>query len=53
MAPMLPKLFFDHFGTTSFVAVHDDFIVGFVIAFVSQSASPGWETCFTSESSRP
>jgi GNAT superfamily N-acetyltransferase len=37
MASMLPKLFFKHFRPTSFVAMHDDLIVGFVIAFVSQS----------------
>lgn len=37
MALMLPKLFFSHFRPTSFVAVHGDLIIGFVIAFVSQS----------------
>jgi ribosomal protein S18 acetylase RimI-like enzyme len=37
MAPMLPKLFFVHFGPTSFVAEKDGLIIGFVIGFVSQS----------------
>ncbi len=37
MALMLPKLFFQHFRPTSFVALEDELIVGFVIAFVSQS----------------
>jgi ribosomal protein S18 acetylase RimI-like enzyme len=37
MADMLPKLFFVHFRTTSFVAEHSGEIVGFVIGFVSQT----------------
>ena len=37
MADMLPKLFFVHFQPTSFVAVQDDKIVGFVTGFVSQT----------------
>ena len=37
MAPMLPKLFFVHFRPTSFVAVRDGVIIGFVIGLVSQS----------------
>jgi GNAT superfamily N-acetyltransferase len=36
MADMLPKLFFVHFGNTSFIAERDGKIVGFVIGFVSQ-----------------
>jgi ribosomal protein S18 acetylase RimI-like enzyme len=37
MADMLPKLFFVHFRPTSFVAEHNNQIVGFVIGFVSQT----------------
>jgi len=37
MADMLPKLFFVHFQPTSFVAEHNDKIVGFVTGFVSQT----------------
>jgi ribosomal protein S18 acetylase RimI-like enzyme len=34
---MLPKLFFVHFRPTSFTAVADGHIVGFLIGFVSQT----------------
>ncbi|MGB5135490.1 MAG: GNAT family N-acetyltransferase [Prochlorococcaceae cyanobacterium] len=37
MAAMLPKLFFVHFSSTSFTAVDDGQIVGFLIGFVSQT----------------
>lgn len=37
MADMLPKLFFVHFRSTSFVAEKMGEIVGFVIGFVSQT----------------
>ncbi|GIM47283.1 hypothetical protein DNHGIG_28320 [Collibacillus ludicampi] len=37
MADMLPKLFFQHFQDTSFVAERDDQIIGFLIGFVSQT----------------
>ena len=37
MADMLPKLFFVHFQSTSFVAEDDGTIVGFLIGFVSQT----------------
>jgi ribosomal protein S18 acetylase RimI-like enzyme len=37
MAAMLPKLFFVHFRSTSFTAVADGQIVGFLIGFVSQT----------------
>lgn len=37
MSDMLPKLFFDHFSNTSFVAERDGEIVGFLIGFLSQS----------------
>jgi len=37
MAAMLPKLFFIHFSSTSFTAVDDGQIVGFLIGFVSQT----------------
>lgn len=37
MAAMLPKLFFAHFSSTSFTAVDDGQIVGFLIGFVSQT----------------
>ncbi|WP_163527162.1 GNAT family N-acetyltransferase [Halobacillus ihumii] len=36
MADMLPKLFFDHFNSTSFIAEKDGEIVGFLIGFLSQ-----------------
>ncbi|CAG7648339.1 putative protein YqjY [Paenibacillus solanacearum] len=37
MADMLPKLFFQHFQDTSFVAEQDGQIIGFLIGLVSQS----------------
>ncbi|MBM7662885.1 ribosomal protein S18 acetylase RimI-like enzyme [Bacillus mesophilus] len=37
MSDMLPKLFFDHFKNTSFIAEKDGKIVGFLIGFLSQS----------------
>ncbi|MDM5336336.1 GNAT family N-acetyltransferase [Fictibacillus enclensis] len=37
MADMLPKLFFDHFTTTSFIAEKEGKIIGFLIGFLSQS----------------
>ncbi|WP_088832320.1 GNAT family N-acetyltransferase [Paenibacillus tyrfis] len=37
MSDMLPKLFFQHFQDTSFVAEQDGQIVGFLIGFVSQT----------------
>jgi GNAT superfamily N-acetyltransferase len=37
MSEMLPKLFFVHFNTTSFVAEEDASIVGFLVGFVSQT----------------
>jgi ribosomal protein S18 acetylase RimI-like enzyme len=37
MADMLPKLFFDHFGDTSYVVDHDGELAAFLIGFVSQS----------------
>jgi predicted GNAT superfamily acetyltransferase len=37
MADMLPKLFFQHFQDTSFVAEKNDQIIGFLIGFVSQT----------------
>jgi ribosomal protein S18 acetylase RimI-like enzyme len=37
MAAMLPKLFFVNFRSTSFTAVDDGQIVGFLIGFVSQT----------------
>lgn len=37
MRDMLPKLFFDHFSNTSFVAEEDGQIIGFLIGFLSQS----------------
>ncbi|GEN85931.1 GNAT family N-acetyltransferase [Oceanobacillus sojae] len=36
MAGMLPKLFFNHFKNTSFVAEEDSEIIGFIIGFLSQ-----------------
>ncbi|MBD2870541.1 GNAT family N-acetyltransferase [Paenibacillus arenilitoris] len=35
---LLPKLFFDHFNDTSFVAEEDGVTVGFLIGFLSQSS---------------
>ena len=40
MAPLLPRLFFQHFRDTGLVAESDGVVVGFVIGFVSQS-EPG------------
>jgi predicted GNAT superfamily acetyltransferase len=37
MSDMLPKLFFVHFTTTSFVAEENGSIVGFIVGFLSQS----------------
>jgi GNAT superfamily N-acetyltransferase len=37
MADMLPRLFFVHFRSTSFVAEDDGRLVGFVVGFVSQT----------------
>jgi len=37
MAGMLPKLFFEHFQETGFVAKQDGDIVGFLVGFVSQT----------------
>ncbi|WP_419465913.1 N-acetyltransferase family protein [Bacillus spongiae] len=37
MADMLPRLFFEHFTDTSFIAEKDGEIIGFLIGFVSQS----------------
>lgn len=37
MSDMLPKLFFDHFTQTSFVAEKDGKLVGFLIGFLSQT----------------
>lgn len=37
MSDMLPKLFFDHFSNTSFIAEEDGKIIGFLIGFLSQS----------------
>jgi ribosomal protein S18 acetylase RimI-like enzyme len=39
MAAMLPRLFFVHFRTTSFVAEDDGAVVGFLVGFVSPSVS--------------
>ncbi|WP_270182377.1 GNAT family N-acetyltransferase [Alkalihalobacillus sp. CinArs1] len=39
MSDMLPKLFFDHFNNTSFIAEEDGHIIGFLIEFLSQSNS--------------
>lgn len=36
MAGMLPKLFFNHFKNTSFIAEEDGEIIGFIIGFLSQ-----------------
>ncbi|SDJ12761.1 GNAT family N-acetyltransferase [Salimicrobium halophilum] len=37
MSEILPKLFFDHFNTSSFIAEEDGAIFGFLIGFMSQS----------------
>ncbi|UOE56100.1 GNAT family N-acetyltransferase [Cytobacillus oceanisediminis] len=37
MSDKLPKLFFDHFDNTSFIAEKDGQIIGFLIGFLSQS----------------
>jgi len=37
MSDMLPKLFFDHFTHTSFIAEKENHIVGFLIGFLSQT----------------
>lgn len=37
MTDMLPRLFFKHFGNTSFIAKINNEIVGFIIAFFSAS----------------
>ncbi|RLL40119.1 GNAT family N-acetyltransferase [Oceanobacillus piezotolerans] len=37
MVDMLPKLFFDHFNDSSFVAEKDGEILGFLIGFLSQT----------------
>jgi ribosomal protein S18 acetylase RimI-like enzyme len=39
MSDMLPKLFFDHFTNTSFIAEKEGKLVGFIIGFLSQSHS--------------
>jgi predicted GNAT superfamily acetyltransferase len=39
MVDMLPKLFFVHFRETSFVAERDGELAGFLVGFLSQSAS--------------
>ncbi|MFE4814422.1 GNAT family N-acetyltransferase [Peribacillus simplex] len=39
MSDMLPKLFFDHFTNTSFIAEKEGEIVGFLIGILSQSRS--------------
>lgn len=39
MSDMLPKLFFDHFTNTSFIAEKEGKLVGFLIGFLSQSHS--------------
>jgi predicted GNAT superfamily acetyltransferase len=39
MSDMLPKLFFDHFTNTSFIAENNGEITGFLIGFLSQSHS--------------
>ncbi|MDQ6597900.1 GNAT family N-acetyltransferase [Bacillus salipaludis] len=39
MSDMLPKLFFDHFTQTSFIAEKDGKLVGFLIGFLSQTHS--------------
>ena len=37
MSDKLPKLFFDHFQNTSFIAEQDRKIIGFLIGFLSQT----------------
>lgn len=37
MSDMLPKVFFNHFNHTSFIAEKDGQIIGFLIGFLSQS----------------
>lgn len=37
MSGLLPRLFFQHFQDTSFVALQDHQIVGFVVGFISQT----------------
>ena len=39
MSDLLPKLFFDHFTNTSFIAEKEGKLVGFLIGFLSQSYS--------------
>ncbi|GGH77153.1 ribosomal protein S18 acetylase RimI-like enzyme [Pullulanibacillus pueri] len=39
MSDKLPKLFFDHFNATSFVAEDNGEIIGFLIGFLSQTHS--------------
>ncbi len=39
MSDKLPKLFFDHFAQTSFIAEKDGKLVGFLIGFLSQTHS--------------
>ncbi|MED3574186.1 GNAT family N-acetyltransferase [Cytobacillus praedii] len=39
MSEMLPKLFFDHFTNTIFIAEKEGKLVGFLIGFLSQSHS--------------
>jgi len=39
MSDMLPKLFFEHFRPTRFVAECNDNILGFIVRFVSQTSS--------------
>lgn len=39
MSNMLPRLFFNHFSETSFVAEFNSEIIGFLIGFLSQSHS--------------
>lgn len=39
MSDMLPKLFFDHFQNTSFIAEQEGEIAGFLIGFLSQTNS--------------
>ena len=55
MASMLPRLFFTYFRPWTFVAVHDESIIGFLAGFQSQTnplqvychfigVDPGWRT---------
>ena len=44
MAGMLPRLFFTHFRPWTFVAVHDEAIIGFLAGFQSQT-DPGQVYC--------